>query len=172
MDYEPRLARDAVDHGADVVLCTHHHAVRPIEWYRGRPIFYGTGALVHHFVGPSVTPAMRANSMKRYGELSSMRPPAEEFELWPFSEESRRSMVVALTLQAGERPVAEAGFFPVEMLADGSTTALRPEDPRAAVTAGYVERLSADQGFPAVFESTSRDGWAYVRVTDPAMREG
>ncbi|MEV5354887.1 CapA family protein [Streptomyces sp. NPDC052693] len=170
MDYEPRLARDAIDHGADAVLCTHHHALRPVEWHGGRPIFYGTGALVHHFVGPSVTPQMRANSMNRYGELSSMRPPAEEFELWPFAEEARRSMVVALTLRKGERPVAEAGFFPVQMLADGSTTALRPEDSRAAVTAGYVERMSADQGFAAGFERTSRDGWAYVRVTDPAAR--
>ncbi|MEV0688131.1 CapA family protein [Nocardia sp. NPDC050378] len=168
MDYEPRLARDAVDHGADVVLCTHHHALRPVEFYAGRPIFYGTGALVHHFQGPSVTPAMRANSMNRYGELSSMRPPAEEFELWPFAEEARRSMVVALSLRKGENPVAEVGFFPAQMLADASTTALEPGDPRASVIADYVQRMSAEQGFPAAFELTERDGWAYVRVTDPA----
>ena len=167
MDYELLLARDAVDHGADVVLCTHHHALRPVEFYNGRPIFYGTGALVHHFQGPSVTPEMRARSMQRYGELSSMRPPAEEFELWPFSEESRRTMVVALSLQKGENPVADVGFFPAQMLADGSTTALRPGDERAATVAEYVSRMSRDQGMPAAFELAERDGWAYVRVTEP-----
>ena len=41
-----RWARDAVDHGADVVAISGPHALAPVELYRGRPIFYGLGNFI------------------------------------------------------------------------------------------------------------------------------
>jgi poly-gamma-glutamate synthesis protein (capsule biosynthesis protein) len=38
-----RLARAAIDAGADVVIGHHPHVVQPVEVYRGRPIFYSIG---------------------------------------------------------------------------------------------------------------------------------
>src|SRR5436309_964566 len=45
-DHERQCARLFIDSGADVVLGHHHHLLRGVEWYEGRPIFYGLG----HFV--------------------------------------------------------------------------------------------------------------------------
>lgn len=45
-DHEIRVAHRAVDFGADIVVGHHHHLLRGIEWYRGRPIFYGLGHLI------------------------------------------------------------------------------------------------------------------------------
>ncbi|KDA04870.1 hypothetical protein DC31_04320 [Microbacterium sp. CH12i] len=167
MAYEFELARDAVDHGADAVLCTHHHALRPIEWHRGRPIFYGLGALVHHFRDEVVTPQGRASAVKKHGPMALYRAPAEEFPLWPFAEESRQSMIVSLTLGRGENPVRAAGFFPAQMMADGSTTAMAPDDLRARAVGDYVAKMTADHELATGFDLTDRDGWAYVRLTDP-----
>lgn len=42
-DHEQRTARLAIDAGADIVVGHHHHALRGMDWYRDRPIFYGMG---------------------------------------------------------------------------------------------------------------------------------
>lgn len=50
-DFIPRLARLAIDQGADVVVRTGPHLLGGIEIYRGRPIFYSLGSLVFDFGG-------------------------------------------------------------------------------------------------------------------------
>ena len=39
-------ARYSIDQGADMVIGHHHHVLRGMEWYKGKPIMYGLG----HFV--------------------------------------------------------------------------------------------------------------------------
>ncbi|MGW1786404.1 CapA family protein [Streptomyces sp. NPDC002143] len=164
-DYEQQLARRMVDAGADAVLCSHHHALRPIEFHAGKPIFYGLGALVHHFQGPALTPEMRADRDRRYGAYSSFTMPEVEFPLWPFAEDSRKTMVAVLDVD-GSSPGLKVGFFPAQMLVDGSTVPLEPDDKRAAEIARYVERISGEAGFTTSFELTRRGEWAFVTVTD------
>ncbi|HWT92649.1 MAG TPA: CapA family protein [Solirubrobacteraceae bacterium] len=161
-DYELELARHMVDAGADAVLCCHHHALRPVEFHQGRPIFYGLGALVHHFQGPALTPAMRADRDRRYGPYSSFTMPEVEFDLWPFAEPSRRTMVA--TLDVTVDGVASVGFFPAQMVADGSTEPLAPGDDRAQITAEYVEGMSRRAGFSTSCTLTERHGFSYVNV--------
>ena len=164
-DYEIELSRRIVDAGADVVLCAHHHSLRPIEFHRGRPIFYGLGALVHHFRDNAVTPEMRADRQRRFGQYSSMTMPAVEFPLWPFAEESRRTMVAALDLSTDGAGL-DVGFFPAEMLVDGSTAPLPHDDERAGVIAAYVDGMSSRAGFSVDCVLTERDGWAFVEITE------
>ena len=45
-DHEWRTARSAIDAGADVVVGHHHHVLRGVEVYRGKPIFYGLGNFI------------------------------------------------------------------------------------------------------------------------------
>jgi poly-gamma-glutamate capsule biosynthesis protein CapA/YwtB (metallophosphatase superfamily) len=162
-DYEIELARDAVAHGADVVLCTHHHSLRAVEIYRGRPIFYGLNALVHHFRGATLSAAQRAAGEARFGRLSSFVAPPDEFELWPFAEDTRQTMIAVIDVSPDRSPAA--GFVPARMLADGSTEPLRAGDPRAAEIARYVDRITSEGGFSTAFELTERDGWAFVAVS-------
>ena len=161
-DYELALARDAVEHGADAVMCCHHHALRGVEIHRGRPIFYGLGALIHHFNSIKVTGADRADREARFGERSSFSQ-ADEFPLFPFRADARMTGVAVLWLGAGG--ALETGFVPAQMLADGSTEPLRAGDPRAADVAGYLERLSAQSGFATSFERGELDGWMLLRIS-------
>jgi len=163
-DYEIELARHMVEAGADAVLCCHHHALRPVEFHRGRPIFYGLGALVHHFQGTALTPEMRADRDRRYGPYSSFTLPEVEFELWPFAEASRRTMVA--TLDVTGDGVTGVGFFPAYMLADGSTEPLAATDDRARVVAEYVEGMSRRAGFPITCALGERHGFSYVVVKE------
>jgi poly-gamma-glutamate synthesis protein (capsule biosynthesis protein) len=162
-DYELELARDAVEHGADAVVCHHHHSLRGIEVHRGKPIYYGLGALVHHFESFETTRETRAAREARFGERSSMKAD-ETFPLFPFRADARRTGIATLDVAADGS--AAAGFIPATMLEDGSTEPLRADDPRAAEVVDYVERLSQQSGFATGFARSERDGWMYLSVKE------
>ncbi len=160
-DYELELAHDAVDQGADAVVCHHHHSLRGIELHDGKPIFYGLGALVHHFSELHVTREDRAARHARFGDRSSWLED-EVFPLWPFRADSR--MTGAAVFDVDPSGSVETGFVPAQMLEDGSTEPLRAGDPRAAEVAGYLERITRASGFDTAFERSQRDDWLFVRV--------
>jgi poly-gamma-glutamate capsule biosynthesis protein CapA/YwtB (metallophosphatase superfamily) len=160
-DYELELARDAVEHGADAVMCCHHHSLRGIELHRGKPIFYGLGTLIHHFTSIKTSPADRAAREARFGERSSFAA-AEELPLFPFRADARRTGIAVTDLRADG--TVEAGFVPAMILADGATEPLRAGDPRAAEVADYVERLSAQSGFATRFERAQLGEWLLLKV--------
>lgn len=163
-DYELDLARDAVEHGADAVVCHHHHSLRGIEIHRGKPIFYGLGALVHHFVSFETSRETRAAREARFGERASMRAD-EVLPLFPFRADARRTGVATLELDAGG--AIGAALVPAMILEDGSTEPLRPDDPRATEVADYVERLSRQSGFDTAFSRGEREGFLELRASAP-----
>jgi poly-gamma-glutamate capsule biosynthesis protein CapA/YwtB (metallophosphatase superfamily) len=160
-DYELELARDAVEHGADAVMCCHHHSLRGIELHRGKPIFYGLGTLIHHFTSIKTSPADRAAREARFGDRSSFAAD-EEFPLFPFRADARRTGIAVTDLCADG--TVETGFIPAIILADGATEPLRADDPRAAEVADYIERLSAQSGFATRFERATLGDWLLVRA--------
>ena len=113
-DYEIGLARDAIEHGADAVVCHHHHSLRGVELHRGKPIFYGLGTLVHHFRSIKVSPEEIAARQARFGAHSSWVA-GEELPLFPFRADARRTCVATLdigpdgAIQAGVRPRDDPG---------------------------------------------------------------
>jgi poly-gamma-glutamate synthesis protein (capsule biosynthesis protein) len=167
-DYELRLAREAVGSGADAVVCHHHHSLRGVELHEGKPIYYGLGALVHHFSSFHLSGADRAARAARFGERSAWVD-GEELPLFPFRADARKTGIATLHL-SGDGTI-EAGFVPALILADGSTEPLRSDDARAAEVAEYMERITAQSGFASEFERTDADGWMRLRLgpaRDPA----
>jgi poly-gamma-glutamate synthesis protein (capsule biosynthesis protein) len=162
--YELELARDAVEHGADAVVCHHHHSLRGIEIHRGKPIFYGLGALVHHFVSFETSRETRAAREARFGERASMRAD-EVLPLFPFRADARRTGVATFEFGAGS--AISAGLVPAMILEDGSTEPLRPDDPRAGEVSDYVERLSRQSGFDTAFSRGEREGFLELRASAP-----
>ena len=160
-DYELELARDAVEHGADAVMCAHHHSLRGVEIHHGKPIFYGLGTLIHHFNSIKVTAADRAARRARFGERSSFAED-EDFPLFPFRVDARKTGIATLDLAADG--TIRAGFIPAHMVADGSTEPLLAGDPRAAEVADYLERITAQSGFTTRFSRSELDGWMFVEI--------
>jgi poly-gamma-glutamate synthesis protein (capsule biosynthesis protein) len=158
-DYEIELARDAVDHGADIVLCCHHHSLRGIEFHRGRPIFYGLGSLVHH---------LRSSYQLSAEEVARGRGKVHQsddaFPFFPLHPDARMTGLATLDVDAGGS--RQVGFVPAQIQPDGSTEPLRAADPRATTVAEYLARITSESGFGTGFKLTERDGWAWVSVTE------
>jgi poly-gamma-glutamate synthesis protein (capsule biosynthesis protein) len=160
-DYELELARDAVDHGADAVVCHHHHSLRGIELHRGKPIFYGLGALMHHFASHAPTAEERAAREARFGERSSLVE-NEHFPLFPFRADARKTGIACLDLAADG--IVSIGFIPAMILADGSTEPLRVGDPRGTDVIAYVERITRRSGLDTQLVASEQDGWMRAEV--------
>src|SRR4029077_10364127 len=74
-DYERQISRAAIDFGAGLVLCHHHHIIRGVEMYRGVPIFHGLGHFVLHLPNfeQTVSRVAIADMRQRQGDYG-MRP--------------------------------------------------------------------------------------------------
>lgn len=160
-DYEKELARDAVEHGADAVMCCHVHSLRGVEVHQGQPIFYGLGTLIHHFNSIKISAADRAARQARYGDRASMSAD-DQYPLFPFRAEARRTGIATLELKRDGS--LTAGFIPAMIMPDGSTEPLRADDPRATEVCDYVDRLSSQSGFETIFERAENDGWMELRI--------
>lgn len=162
-DYEIELARDAVDHGADAVVCCHHHSLRGVEFYCNRPIFYGIGTLVHHIKGGH---AMSEEEKRRrhalFGDQAHIPDPA--FPYFPFHPDARKTGLAAFELNPDG--LLEVGFVPACILADGSTEPVKSEDPVAKETLDYLKRISSERGFDTEFEIGEKEGWAWLTLTE------
>ena len=174
-DYEIELARFIVDHGADIVLCCHHHSLRGVEFRDRRPIFYGLGTLVHHIRLPAMTPEQAARRRARSaanapegterprGGLDARAPEgSQEFPLFPFRPDARMSGIATFDVAADGS--LTTGFIPAMILPDGSTEPLAADDPRAGAVAGYLERITRERGFTTKFCRGQREGLTQIEI--------
>jgi poly-gamma-glutamate synthesis protein (capsule biosynthesis protein) len=111
-DYERPLCHAAVDAGADVVLGHHHHLLKGVEVYKGKPIFHGLGNYV------TVTYAMTAGynnspEMAQYLKLRAAEGRGDgryPNPCYPWDKLSLNTMIARVTV--ARDGVREFGFIP------------------------------------------------------------
>jgi hypothetical protein len=149
-DYERILGRASIEAGADIVLGHHHHFMRGIEIFDGKPIFYGLGHFV--FDLPGLEAALTAHEIARLHEMGEYAIyPREGYPLSPFHPDARMTMIATCDFEG--RSLKSVGFMPCLIdsanhavpLAAGSEAALR--------VATYVREISATAGLPTVYET-------------------
>lgn len=155
-DHELRTAHDAIDHGADVVVGHHHHIVRGIEWYAGRPIFYGLGHFVFDLPYPTSgpkelveAPVIRAGEPDDYYGLA----PREGWPLHPWHPDARYTMVAWVKVDGGA--VTGAGFLPAILNPEGQVVPLDPGTPEGAEVVAYVQQACDTQDLGTRLEPES-----------------
>ena len=158
-DYERILGHTSIEAGADVVLGHHHHFLRGIEIYRGKPIFYGLGHFVFDLpgLGAALSPD-KLEKLKQMGEYAIY--PREGYPLSPFHPDARMTMVGACNF-AGSTMIS-AGFFPCLIDGNNHAVPLRSVDPRARHVADYLSKISIEAGLETQYGAiTERGGFAY-----------
>jgi len=142
-DHEKRTARLCIDHGVDAVIGHHHHALRGMEWYRGKPILYGLG----HFVF-DLRLNLSEEAKRRFAELAPedaayAAGPRAGWPLLPLHEDTR--MTIFAWIRAGRDGVSTMGFLPCRMTPDGLVHPLRLGTPESDGVVSYIERCNASQ---------------------------
>jgi len=142
-DHEVRTARLCIDHGADMVIGHHHHALRGMDWYRGKPILYGLG----HFVFDlrlKISEEFKANFATYSEETRNYAVFAREgWPLLPLHPDTR--MTLLAWARADRAGVTDIGFVPCRLRPDGCVIAVDRESKDGSEVVDYIERCNASQ---------------------------
>lgn len=145
-DHEIRTARLCIDRGADLVVGHHHHALRGIEWYRGKPIFYGLG----HFVF-DLRLRMTAELQVHFARVdpeSYAVCPREGWPLLPLHPDTRMTVLGWIRIQNGA--IADVGFVPCRLLPDGRVVAISTGSAEGREVLDYVAKCNRSQNLNGV----------------------
>jgi hypothetical protein len=158
-DHELRSARFAIDCGADVVVGHHHHILRGMEMYRGKPIFYGLGHFVfdlEKFRGPREIVSQGAALDPDTDETYSLAP-RKGWPWLPWHRDARMTALAWVSLK-GSR-IHEAGFLPCFLNQRGQVYPVDANSAEGRQVAAYVGRGSRGQGFETSFQVSDSVGF-------------
>jgi len=169
-DHEKRTARFCIDEGASMVVGHHHHAIRGMEWYKGKPIMYGLG----HFVFDLKLNWTAAEYQAWLAEVDpdgwTSSAPYQMFvrEGWPYlpMHEDTRMTLIAWA-RASRGGVSGIGFLPCKLAPDGKVHPLRVHSAESAEVLRYFEQCNTSQRLNgrAVLESSAvLAGYPTLRV--------
>ncbi len=167
-DHETRTARYCIDRGADMVVGHHHHAIRGMEWYRGKPILYGLGHFVFDHLGnvKSAEELLEPDVVQYLRQINATTDPARYFD---FPDYYRMTLVAwAVADRTGIRDI---GFLPCRLAAEGIVHPLRLDSPEGAEVVRHLEQCNRTQGLKSrvVADAAVRlAGFETMRVVETA----
>lgn len=145
-EHERFFAHEAIDLGADIVVGHHHHLLRGIEWYRGKPIFFGLGHFVFDFPLPASGPSSLVASVTvdpgndDYYGLAER----EGWPLHPWHPDARMTALAWVELDGDA--VSEAGFLPCRLNPQGQVVPLDARSSEGREVLEYMQRCCDTQG--------------------------
>ena len=151
-DHERRIARIVIDAGADLVLGHHHHILRGIEWYKGKPIFYGLGHFVFDIAIDMPLEALKqfsgpADDPDFYGLVWH-----DDWPLLPLNADARMTMLAyALVSEAGV--VDDIGFLPARLTQTGHVVPVDTTSAEGRQVIEYVMKGIETQGLNGTISS-------------------
>ncbi len=164
-DHERRLAHAAVDAGADIVLGHHHHMLRGIEFYRGKPIFYGLGHYL--FDLPNLPQRLAKDGYLGSGNPGDARAlarrfnqyrlgPREGYPLLPFHEDSRMTGMAVVQIDDGV--ITGVGFRPALLGPSNNPEHVHPTSPTGRKILDYVQQCCDAEGLGTRIELAGTSG--------------
>jgi len=143
-DHEKRAARVCIDQGADVVIGHHHHNLRGVEWYRGKPIFYGLGHFVFDLrltLNENLKTQLKQfdpTQFERFDPESYAVGPREGWPLLPLHRDTRMTMLAWARVERGK--VEQIGFIPCRLEPDGRVVTVEVNSEEGQEIISYVDR--------------------------------
>jgi poly-gamma-glutamate synthesis protein (capsule biosynthesis protein) len=164
-DHEQRVARIAIDAGADAILGHHHHVLRGVDLFGGKPIFYGLGNFVWDAPeawaeGFSSETRERMNRLGKY----SIRP-RPGYPRLPFHPDSRMTLIARCRFQDGD--LHWFGFLPCRIRPDGLVEPLEAQGAEGRQVTDFVRVVCGDLDLPVTIDVDTGErvgGLAAVRV--------
>jgi poly-gamma-glutamate capsule biosynthesis protein CapA/YwtB (metallophosphatase superfamily) len=148
--YQRQIGRAAIDAGADLVIQHHAHILRGVDFYRGKPIFYGLGDFGYEAglstAGTDLQPGRREfkESEELYG---SLRQPGTGGYVGP--EERRNTMAAKFTI--GQGAVQRVSYLPAKLNAHMQASVYGQNDEIGQEVKKYIEEISREVGLDTTF---------------------
>jgi len=156
--YEREISHLAIDAGADIVFGVHHHVLKGVEFYKGRPIYHGLGNFVcvtyAMTAGHNVTPEMTAYLKQR--ETEGRGGGHYRVDFYPWSETSRLTVIAKVI--ADKSGVLECGFIPA-YIEDSGNVAVRSRDDGGEAVLDFMRAQTDGAGLGVRLEWSDDGSW-------------
>jgi poly-gamma-glutamate synthesis protein (capsule biosynthesis protein) len=140
--YELKYGRAAVDAGADIVLGHHQHILKPMELYRGKPIFYGMANFafdMYYQPGEFEKP----ERMERREKLHPGWTRDPDYPTFPFPVDSRKGLLVDIAV--ADHKVRRVSWKPVMINRKSQPRCLPRADPEFMQVVDYMKKITKAQ---------------------------
>ena len=113
--YEFEMTRSAIDAGADIVFAHHHHQLKAVEMYNGKPIFHGLGnfVCVTYAMTPGVNESPEMVAYMKEREKQGRGKAVYDPPYYPWTEETLETMIAQVKVD--KTGVKEVGFIPYKI---------------------------------------------------------
>jgi poly-gamma-glutamate synthesis protein (capsule biosynthesis protein) len=146
-DYQRDMAHAAIDAGADLILGTHAHILKPVEVYAGKAIFYSLCNFALDLRAPSELLARPGHQ-----EISRLNPdwkPDPDYPAYFMPPDSRKTIVVKCVI--ADRRIQRVVFLPTVINKQSQPQILGADDAEFGQVVEYVEEITRNQGLPTRF---------------------
>ena len=159
--YEKEVSYLAIDSGADIIFGVHHHILKGVEYYKGKPIYHGLGNFV------CVTYAMTAGYNDTPEMIAYLKERARQgrggghykVDFYPWSEKSRLTIIAKVV--ADKEGKLECGFIPA-YIEDSGNVAVKNRENGGQDVLDFM-KAQTDGAFLGVKLEWSEDG-SFVRM--------
>jgi poly-gamma-glutamate synthesis protein (capsule biosynthesis protein) len=147
--YETKYAKLAIDAGADVILGHHQHILKPVEIYKGKPIFYGLAnfAFDMYYQPGELEKPERIERRQRLHPGWTHDP---SYPTFPFPVDSRKGMAVFLDIEG--RKVSRVRWQPTMINQKSQPRLLKATEPEFKEVLAYMKKITISQKIPTQFE--------------------
>jgi poly-gamma-glutamate synthesis protein (capsule biosynthesis protein) len=147
--YETKYAKLAIDAGADVILGHHQHILKPVEIYKGKPIFYGLAnfAFDMYYQPGELEKPERIERRQRLHPGWTHDP---SYPTFPFPVDSRKGMAVFVDIE--DRKVSRVRWQPTMINQKSQPRLLKAIEPEFNEVVAYMKKITAAQKIPTQFE--------------------
>ena len=156
-EHERQVARAAIDAGADIVAGHHQHDLRGVEFYNGKPIFYGLGHLVFDCLcierAQDTDPRIREMARVVDDDDETTYPIAlrSGWRYLPFHPNMRISMVAWVKIDE-DGCVESVGFLPCRLQPDGRVVPYDPNSTEGSEVVEFLRSVCAHESLPVTIE--------------------
>ena len=155
-DYEYELPYAAIDAGADIILGNHTHALRGVQFYKGRPIFHCLCNLVtafpwesHQMFRPPDPQSTLTRSQLRYRGGNARAWMDLSYPYYPFPVWSRKSIIAKFGIT--DKKISRISYIPLYMNKESQPEVLK-HDQRGQEVFDYMEKITQGAGLNARYE--------------------
>jgi poly-gamma-glutamate synthesis protein (capsule biosynthesis protein) len=139
--YQKEVGYAAVDAGADVILGHHAHILKPIEIYKGKPIFYSLCNFAFDLPLP-----MEFLKGPRWGELMQLNPSwtiDPRYKAYPFPADARMTMACKMIIS--NKQIERVSFLPALVNEDSQPRFLSSKEKEFSDVVAYMEKITKAQ---------------------------
>ncbi len=153
--YERTYAHKCIDGGADVILGHHAHILKPIEIYKGKPIFYCLANFAFDIEYPKDEWSKPERVERRSRLNASWTGIDPKYKTFPFPVDSRKTILVDIVCE--KNTLKRVSWKPAMINENSQPRCLKQGEPEFAEVLEYMTRITRKEKLNTEFRVEGDD---------------